>query len=117
MVVSFLSVRKKRLSRVPRFPKFWLCCLISLLASAWRAAPASPPRSPPRPPKPAVEEAPTTPSDQRLREAIRYYMGADYKYGGTTKDGLDCSGFVMKAYERAGVKIPRTSELQFQSGK
>jgi cell wall-associated NlpC family hydrolase len=64
-----------------------------------------------------VEEGVSTPADKRLREAISYYLGADYQYGGTSKDGLDCSGFVMKAYERAGMKVPRSSELQFQSGK
>ena len=117
MVVSFSSVRKKTLARVPRSPKFWLCWLISLLSICLAGCAGKPPKKPLPPPKPAVEEAPTAPSDKRLREAISYYLGADYKYGGTTQDGLDCSGFVMKTYERAGVKLPRTSELQFQSGK
>ncbi len=75
-----------------------------------------PPKPSPQTPKPTLEEV-SAPSDKRLREAIGYYLGADYKYGGATKDGVDCSGFVMKTYERAGVKVPRTSELQFQSGK
>ncbi len=95
---------------------FWLCCLISFLTVFLAGCAGKPPKPPLNLPQPALEEAPT-PSDKRLREAISYYMGADYKYGGTTKDGLDCSGFVMKTYERAGVKVPRTSELQFQSGK
>ena len=30
---------------------------------------------------------------------------------------MDCSGFVMKTFERAGVTVPRTSELQFQQGQ
>jgi cell wall-associated NlpC family hydrolase len=70
--------------------------------------------SPPPPPAPA--EVKTSP-DKRLREAISQFYGANYKYGGTTKDGLDCSGFVMMAFERAGVAVPRTSELQFQQGQ
>ena len=74
-------------------------------------------KAPPVIAKPPVEEAPTTPADQRLRDAIRYYMGTDYKYGGTSKEGLDCSGFVMTAYESAGIKMPRSSELQYQHGK
>jgi cell wall-associated NlpC family hydrolase len=78
---------------------------------------AGKPPKKPQPPAAALEEEAKTPADKRLREAISYYMGADYKYGGTSQEGVDCSGFVMKAYERAGVKLPRTSELQFQSGK
>jgi cell wall-associated NlpC family hydrolase len=84
---------------------------VCLLGCGRRAPKAAPP------PKPDVEEAAITPADRRLREAISYYMGVDYQYGGTTKEGLDCSGFVMKAYERAGVKVPRTSEMQFNSGR
>ena len=71
-------------------------------------------------PKPAVPEVaapPTTPAASRLREAIGYYLSADYQYGGASSTRLDCSGFVMKTYERAGVKIPRTSEQQFKAGK
>jgi cell wall-associated NlpC family hydrolase len=117
MVVSFLSTRKKRLPRVRRFPKGWGCCLISLLALCLVGCAGKHPKAPPAITKPGLEEAPTTPADQRLREAIRYYMGTDYKYGGDSKEGLDCSGFVMKAYEKAGVKLPRTSELQFQHGQ
>ena len=89
-----------------------VCCLAAVLVGCA----GKPPKPTPPPAKPAVEEAPA-PADKRLREAIGYYLGADYKYGGTSPDGLDCSGFVMKAYDRAGVKIPRTSELQFRSGK
>ncbi len=57
------------------------------------------------------------PADKRLQEAIGHYLGANYRYGGAGAEGMDCSGFVMKAYERAGIAIPRTSELQFQQGQ
>ncbi len=105
----------------PRLPRRYifinLFCLCSLLTFCLTGCGGKPTKKPPPPPTPVVEEEPTTPADKRLREAISYYMGADYKYGGTTKDGVDCSGFVMMAYGRAGIKVPRTSELQFQSGK
>ena len=118
MVVSFLSVLTKRLFQAPRCLKFWLWCLVILLTGMLAGCAGKRAKAPPVIAKPPVAEAPATPSDhQRLRDAIRSYMGTDYKYGGTSKGGLDCSGFVMMAYERAGIKIPRSSELQYQHGR
>jgi cell wall-associated NlpC family hydrolase len=103
-------------SQVPRCLRpILLCCLISFLTVCLLGCASKPAK--PKPPAPEIATIPSEPAAKRLREAISFYMGADYKYGGATQDGLDCSGFVMKTYERAGVKIPRTSELQFQSGK
>lgn len=115
--VSFLSVQTRRLCRVPRFLNLPLGCLLILLALLVAGCGGKPAKAPPVISSLPAEEPPVKPSDQRLRDAIRYYMGSDYKYGGTSRDGLDCSGFVMMAYERAGVKIPRSSELQFQQGE
>src|SRR5699024_9709784 len=36
-------------------------------------------------------------------------MGTKYVWGGTTKSGFDCSGFIHWAYNDAGKEIPRTS--------
>src|SRR5699024_12514845 len=35
-------------------------------------------------------------------------MGTKYVWGGTTKSGFDCSGFIYWAYNDAGKEIPRT---------
>jgi lipoprotein Spr len=41
------------------------------------------------------------------------WIGTRYQYGGMSKDGTDCSGFMMSVYDRAcGVKIPRTTRDQ-----
>lgn len=69
----------------------------------------------PRPAKVYLEEERSV--ERRLREAIGYYLAADYKYGGTERQALDCSAFVMKVYERAGLKIPRTTAQQFEGGE
>ncbi len=46
---------------------------------------------------------------KKLAEAIESWQGTPYLYGGTTRKGIDCSGFVGAAHKAAGVTLPRTS--------
>jgi len=46
------------------------------------------------------------------------WLGTPYLLGGTTKSGVDCSGFVSAVYrEKEGMYIPRTSADEFKIGK
>lgn len=47
----------------------------------------------------------------------RSYTGTPYKYGGTTRAGMDCSALVFHAYYSAGVNMPRVSADQSKVGK
>jgi cell wall-associated NlpC family hydrolase len=40
-------------------------------------------------------------------------IGIPYKYGGTTKSGFDCSGFVQSVFDKCGISLPRTSQQQY----
>lgn len=45
------------------------------------------------------------------------YQGTPYKYGGTTRSGMDCSALVFHAYYSIGINMPRTSNDQSQLGQ
>lgn len=51
-----------------------------------------------------------------LKEAHRF-MGTPYKYGGTTRRGMDCSGLLLNAYKAANIDLPRVSRDQAESGR
>lgn len=37
------------------------------------------------------------------------YKGTRYKYGGTTKQGMDCSGLIYTAFKEEDIDMPRTT--------
>lgn len=56
--------------------------------------------------------APTEVADALVTEA-RTWLGVPYVYGGTTRDGADCSGFLVTLYhDVTGLAIPRTTKKQ-----
>lgn len=61
--------------------------------------------------------APAPSGDTSISESAEAYLGVPYKWGGTTDKGMDCSGFVQRAYEDAGYSIGRTTQLQAWEGK
>ncbi len=51
--------------------------------------------------------------ESKLKRIVDSYMGVRYKYGGTTRKGMDCSGFVYRVYTELGRKpFPRTSSAK-----
>ncbi len=56
--------------------------------------------------------------DQRLRRIVDKYIGMPYKWGGTTRSGMDCSAFTRAAFrETCGIELPRTSKQMYQLGR
>ncbi len=53
----------------------------------------------------------------RLENAAQDWYGTPYDWGGETKEGVDCSGFVQNLYKDAfAYGLPRVTETQLQSG-
>lgn len=52
-------------------------------------------------------------SSKAIVEEARQWLGTRYAYGGHSKNGTDCSGFVMEVYRKAAnIKLPRTTVEQ-----
>lgn len=52
------------------------------------------------------------PTETRAKRIIDYafaFDGVRYKRGGTTKDGMDCSGFVVTTFDKENISLPRSS--------
>ncbi|HSJ68401.1 MAG TPA: C40 family peptidase [Anditalea sp.] len=45
------------------------------------------------------------------------FRGTPYRYGGTTRSGMDCSALLFQSFSSIGVTLPRTSEAQSKIGK
>lgn len=44
-----------------------------------------------------------------VHEYAKTCRGTPYVWGGTSRRGFDCSGFVQYVYKRRGIKLPRTA--------
>lgn len=45
----------------------------------------------------------------KVAENALEYLGTKYKYGGTSQEGMDCSGLVYTAFLKEDIALPRTS--------
>ncbi|MDR0304790.1 MAG: C40 family peptidase [Chitinispirillales bacterium] len=55
---------------------------------------------------------------QSIKQAAEKYIGSPYYYGGTTKRGFDCSGFVWRVFQDAGYNTFKreSAEEMFNKG-
>jgi len=61
----------------------------------------------------------TSINQQLMWQNIQEYLGppaTPYRWGGTSRFGIDCSGFVRNIYWKQGIYLPRVSAQQYQVG-
>lgn len=54
----------------------------------------------------------TAKPSEEAKTIVKYaktFDGTRYKYGGTTKRGMDCSGLIYTSYKKHNVNLPRTT--------
>ncbi len=54
---------------------------------------------------------------QLVLDTALSYLGSPYKYGGTTRAGFDCSGFVSAAFQPLEISLHRSSHEMANQGK
>lgn len=54
-------------------------------------------------------------STSALAAAIQPWLGVPYVFGGTSKSGVDCSGFTQAVYKQLGVGLPRVAQAQYDA--
>lgn len=57
------------------------------------------------------------PVRKSIVDEARTYLGIDYKFGGESTAGFDCSGFAQFVFKKTGVNISRTAKEQAKSGR
>lgn len=73
---------------------------------------------PPSPSTPSISPDVSEDIEQQLRVQERRWHGTPYRWGGASRDGVDCSGFVMTVYEDLfDLSLPRTTAEQVKIGQ
>lgn len=73
----------------------------------------------PSAPAPIPTGNPAPPPRKTVEAAIDFakaQLGKPYLWGGTGPDRFDCSGLMLRAWQAAGVYLPRTSRQQYWAG-
>ena len=106
------------------------CVLVLVLATGlgacgaarWQDAPSPDPRSAPTQlPSAGVQVSPRPGQRITVSSLLNQYYaewrGTPYRFGGTSRSGIDCSAFTQQAMSNAlGITLPRTTRQQLGSG-
>lgn len=89
-------------------------CLVGLGISLFLAGCASVSERPADLGTPEIGTVPRAGSD--VVQIARKYVGAPYRWGGSSPSGFDCSGLVRYVYAQVGVELPHNAAKQYELG-
>ena len=64
---------------------------------------------------PSEGKTPSTAKEKMMMEIIKY-MNTPYKFGGESKNGIDCSAFTQTVYNSCNIHLLRTAREQYTQG-
>jgi len=67
--------------------------------------------------KPIVKPSEETTLSIKIIDYAKQFQGVRYKFGGTTKKGMDCSGLVHESFSAYNIQLPRISRDMAKRGK
>ena len=62
-----------------------------------------------------LNKPPSSAKEQMLMEILKY-INTPYKYGGSSKNGIDCSAFTQTVYNSCSIQLLRSAREQFSQG-
>lgn len=66
--------------------------------------------------KSSVKPLSSSKTDRIIKQA-QSFAGTRYKFGGTTRKGMDCSGLIYTAFQNENIVLPRVSREMAKRGK
>lgn len=105
-----------------RYPSFGIIVMLFLLASCAGGKKISSSKkydSPTKNEKRATSKYEKR-TDQRVDTIIntaRSFTGTPYRWGGTSRAGMDCSGLLVTSFRSADIELPRTTSEQIRVGR
>ena len=88
--------------------RFWLI-LVGMLTLAGCSSHRAPP------PNPRLSDSITVIAN--LNDQLRNWRGTPYRYGGMSRGGVDCSGFVLMTFrDKFDLQLPRETRKQAELG-
>lgn len=107
-----------RPSAIKRFTRIRLAIFLSAVYVLLAAGCATTPQGQSDTPVAGHEEDRTPSLSERLYAEVAKWDGTPHRLGGTTRQGIDCSGFVQRLYQDLfNLRLPRTTTHQVVSGR